>query len=676
MERNGGFRLTVTVCVLIAALCGSAHAQYGGGTGTPDDPYLIYTPEQMNAIGADPNDWDKHFKLMADLDLAQYTGTEFNLIGYPQLRRRTPAPPGFTGVFDGRGHTISNFSYVSEGEHYVGLFRYVDDPNAEIRSLRLVGAQVDAGWGAHVGALVGRLAYGTITDCRSEAIVRGSDHVGGLAGSGGMLTGCCSNSIVVGIDHNVGWDGGGYVGGLVGNADAITNCCARGIVIGDEYVGGLAGEAGSVTNCYATALVKGTSHVGGLIGPQPYEAGTYEHVIGSFWDVQTSRQETSAGGMGRTTAEMQQLVTFFTWGQENNAGVWTIDEGNDYPRLAWEDRPGVVIEPTPFGELLAGMGTPDDPYKIYTAAEMDLVGQSSDQWDKHYKLMADLDLSSYADTEFHLIGDREIPFEGVFEGDGHTISNFTYVSDEDIYVGLFAYVQLDPCLERRYCDPAESAVITNLGLVNPEINGGAWGMRGALVGYLSSGTVTNCYVEGGCVSIRNYSENPVGGLVGYCRGSATIAGCYANTVVAGGGRAGGLVGYCYEATIKNCYAQGVVIGLEGAGGLAGGIVDHATVTNCYSSAVVIGASDAGGLAGFGWYQGAVTGCFWDVEASAQTTSPGGVGLTTDQMQTAATFLAARWDFVGEGENGTEEIWWIDEGADYPRLWWERREGEF
>jgi hypothetical protein len=31
-----------------------------------------------------------------------------------------------------------------------------------------------------------------------------------------------------------------------------------------------------------------------------------------------------------------------------------------------------------------------------------------------------------------------------------------------------------------------------------------------------------------------------------------------------------------------------------------------------------------------------------------------------------------WDFVDETENGTEDIWWILEGQDYPRLWWEVR----
>ena len=50
---------------------------------------------------------------------------------------------------------------------------------------------------------------------------------------------------------------------------------------------------------------------------------------------------------------------------------------------------------------------------------------------------------------------------------------------------------------------------------------------------------------------------------------------------------------------------------------------------------------------------------------------GGIGKTTAEMQTAKMFLDAGWDFAGETANGTEDIWWILEGKDYPRLWWER-----
>ena len=45
--------------------------------------------------------------------------------------------------------------------------------------------------------------------------------------------------------------------------------------------------------------------------------------------------------------------------------------------------------------------------------------------------------------------------------------------------------------------------------------------------------------------------------------------------------------------------------------------------------------------------------------------------TTDKMQTTSTFLDAGWDFVNETENGTEDIWKIFDGLDYPHLCWEK-----
>jgi hypothetical protein len=62
--------------------------------------------------------------------------------------------------------------------------------------------------------------------------------------------------------------------------------------------------------------------------------------------------------------------------------------------------------------------------------------------------------------------------------------------------------------------------------------------------------------------------------------------------------------------------------------------------------------------------------FWDTWTSGEVWSDGGTGLTTAQLQRAQTFFDAGWDFVGETANGTEDIWWILEGMDYPRLWWE------
>jgi hypothetical protein len=68
--------------------------------------------------------------------------------------------------------------------------------------------------------------------------------------------------------------------------------------------------------------------------------------------------------------------------------------------------------------------------------------------------------------------------------------------------------------------------------------------------------------------------------------------------------------------------------------------------------------------------GGVEASFWDVQSSNQAASAGGTGLMTSEMQLADTFLSAGWDFIDELENGVDDIWWIDEGSDYPRLWWE------
>jgi hypothetical protein len=86
---------------------------------------------------------------------------------------------------------------------------------------------------------------------------------------------------------------------------------------------------------------------------------------------------------------------------------------------------------------------------------------------------------------------------------------------------------------------------------------------------------------------------------------------------------------------------------------------------------VTGESGVGGLVPYD--DGSLNACFWDIQVSGQTTNAGGTGKGTVEMRTASTFLDAGWDFVDETENGTEDIWWILEGQDYPRLWWEAAE---
>ena len=65
---------------------------------------------------------------------------------------------------------------------------------------------------------------------------------------------------------------------------------------GDEFVGGLIGknDEASLSRCYAIGKVEGDKNVGGLIG-----ANVISGVNRSFWDTNTTEQETSAVGAER-----------------------------------------------------------------------------------------------------------------------------------------------------------------------------------------------------------------------------------------------------------------------------------------------------------------------------------------------------------------------------------------
>ena len=135
----------------------------------------------------------------------------------------------------------------------------------------------------------------------------------------GTLTTCYATGLVTGT--------GDFVGGLVGDnySGTITDCYATGSVTGNWDVGGLVGiNQGSLTSCYATGSVTGTSFVGGLVGDN---SGT---LTGCFWDMQTSGQPTSAGGTGKTTAEMKQINTFANW---DFVETWGIEDNQTYPFL-------------------------------------------------------------------------------------------------------------------------------------------------------------------------------------------------------------------------------------------------------------------------------------------------------------------------------------------------------
>jgi hypothetical protein len=458
------------------------NAIYGGGTGEPDNPYLIYTDEQMNAIGLHEEVFDKNFKLMADIDLGGLGEKDFNIIG----NKISP----FSGVFDGNGHTISNFHYISTDVNDVALFQYVQGKETQIRDLGLINPVIDVesneplnlgNWdNPNAGAIYGNTA-GALVNSLLQGALLSRCYVSGGSVSGDL-----------------------WVGGLVAYIDrsTIDNCYSTAKVAGQRQIGGLAGynDEGKITNCYTISSITGKRETGGLVGLND----------GTIQDCNTQADVTcdfKAGGLaGRSTAEISR---------------------------------------------------------------------------------------------------------------SYSTGNVTGVNE-----------------------------------------------IGGLVGR-SEGNLINCYSTGNVSG-----EEEIGGLVGIVNSAVTIANCCSDGNVIGIEYVGGLAGSFNLSTLTNCYSTSSVSGERFVGGLVGIFDELTTIMNCYSAGNVAGITDVGGLVGGGNSIANVIGSFWDIETSGQTESFLGTGKTTDEMQEAATFLKAGWDFFDETENGTDDIWWITEGQDYPRLWWE------
>jgi hypothetical protein len=401
------------LCVLLQTL--PVQAKYGGGSGTTEDPYQINTAEQMNTIGIEPNDWDKHFRLMVDIDLEDFADSSFNLIGngsYP-----------FRGVFDGNGHTISNLTYVVTGDEeptegrimYFGLFRRINDPNAVIKDLSLVNPDIRPAstcqkWVWYVGALAGSLGSGSISNCSIDGgQVQGERMVGGLAGSNYGIISDCYTTCTVGpaeqrslppIDE--GMDKRESFGGLVGydHYGEISNCHATGKVTGEKTVGGLVGEASGtiisswsgsdvsgdaiigglvgknrktsiLSHCYATGHVSGRNVIGGLVGDCKAEAS----IDNCYATGNVSAEENGGGLVGVHTGTISECYsTTFVFIEANNAGGLV---GDNRGTIRMSCAHGHVSGKNYIGGLVGFNFKYEDPYFNYDPVVIDSYASGS-----------------------------------------------------------------------------------------------------------------------------------------------------------------------------------------------------------------------------------------------------------------------------------------------------------
>ncbi len=441
---------------------------------------------------------------------------------------------------------------------------------------------------SYVGGLAGEIhtsfSMDGIIASHSTCTVEGEMYVGGLAGSNeaDIFSSFAKGDVASTDDDELTYT---YFGGLVGNnTGPIENSYAWGDVSGNQYIGGLIGyNQADIANCYEIGKVTGDSE--GNAGPLMGYSDPLADITGSFWNNNTSGHTTSSYGIEAGSGSMKQAATYNkAYGDEivewDFDAIWDIANStsgyNDgYPYLKWE-------LPEEFG---GGSGTEDDPYLIYTDDHLNNV---RNHLDKHFRQMADLDLSFYrTGSGWEPIGTAAAPFTGTFDGEYHTISAlFIEQNDNTVYTGLFG------------CTGAEAEIRT-LGLENVDVTGS--GETGGLTA-INNGMIENCYVTG---AVTGTWDDCVGGLVAENEG--TILNCHTDVTVSGGDiddyvdYVGGLAGQNFG-SIRSSSSAGEVTGDDEVGGLVGFNCAYqgsaGEISGSYSTCDVMGVgNNVGGLVG-------------------------------------------------------------------------------
>lgn len=556
------------------------------GEGTAASPLELTTPAQLAEIAELVNLGELEIfilndenakvslKLMNDLDLAGYSSGE----GWIPIG--TSSDP-FKGNFDGSGYRITAVTINRPDDGYQGLFGSIHQATVE----RLGVVDVTIRGAFSVGGIAGEIYDSTIRHCFSTGVIIGDasdgEAIGGVAGYArgtSVLEDCYAQSSIIGESN---------VGGVVGYLDddsIIRNAYALGSVDGSGNVGGIVGQTyddAIVEQCFAANRVTGRMVVGGI-------AGT------SFGALrQCAALNIAVEGIGFGLGRVMGATGFYDHYENNVAyseipGIWGSDSADDIDGesktaaqiaaaeffqvlfggdLAWTYATGKL--PGLFGAVLDippylvdggnpyfyGNGTIDEPYKIYTAADLaklaELVNARAVPYadaGKYYQLMNDINLSGYASGAGWIpIGANETEltndftqFKGQFDGAGKVISGLRINHATGKYLGLFGYI-------------GSGGMVQNLGVTDIDMIGDS--LIGGVAGYVKNGTIQNCYVSGSIVSVGR-----VGGIAGIIDAGSMMQNCYSSVDVSGSNNVIGGIAGVVNGTLQNCYSTGHVSG--------------------------------------------------------------------------------------------------------------------
>ncbi len=208
-----------TICAtFLSTSTASAKSDFSQGTGTEENPFVVTTVKEFNAIATR---LDAYFVQGANID---FTGEEFYPIG--------DLTHPFTGHYDGNQYLLTGINAYCPNKDNVGVFSFIYKggvvKNVRVENSTFIGNQnVGAIAGMNAGRIEGAVANSDVTSNTNAA--------GGVVGANSGYISCSVNS---GNVKALGMYAGGISGVNTGNISDIYN---KGSVSAQTYVGGIAG---------------------------------------------------------------------------------------------------------------------------------------------------------------------------------------------------------------------------------------------------------------------------------------------------------------------------------------------------------------------------------------------------------------------------------------------------
>lgn len=286
---------------------------------------------------------------------------------------------------------------------------------------------------------------------------------------------------------------------------------------------------------------------------------------------------------GSTTVSNGDTKTFYIYvpqfSSDITIDVQAYDASTDWKYEWKKTSSGASISPNSIGAVAAaptntskyffGTGTSADPYVIYNVNELKRVPVNSAVY---FKLMNDINCGN---DSWSPIGTTSTSsFKGTFDGNGKTITyKINHTSEGQDNIGFFGY--------------ATSATIKNLklsGSITTNTNGGySTSGTGSIVGFSNGSTIQNCYSNVTMTSTYTGTYNVMfGGIVGYMSGGS-VSYCFVSSTINGNGknRVGGIVAHHASGTVSNCTFEGSVSGGTNVGMIVGNTYSGGSFTDCH-----------------------------------------------------------------------------------------------